>query len=93
MKEKFAIGALALLIGVGLYYSHNAKIPADDPAVSSSIARVTAVVKSICVTPMQNLTNKNLAMDGLDDEFVGQLNKVGFVSQKGAGKCDATSNT
>ncbi len=92
MKEKLAIGALALLVGVGLYYSHNAKIPADDPAVSSSIAKVTASVKSICVTPMQNLTHKNLAMDGLDDEFVRQLNKVGFVSQKGAGKCDATTH-
>jgi hypothetical protein len=94
MKEKLAIGALALLIGVGLYYSHNSKNPVDDPAMSSSIAKVTASVKSICVTPMQNLTNKNVAMDGLDDEFVAQLNKVGFVSQKGGtGKCDATTHS
>jgi hypothetical protein len=84
MKEKLAITALAILVGVGLYYSHNAKQPADNPALSS-IARVAPAVKSICVTPV--------AMDGVDDEFVAQLNKVGFVSQKASsGKCDATTN-
>jgi hypothetical protein len=92
MKEKLAITALAILVGVGLYYSHNAKQPADNPALSS-IARVAPVVKSICVTPVQNLSHKNVAMDGVDDEFVAQLNKVGFVSQKApGGKCDATTN-
>jgi hypothetical protein len=92
MKEKLAITALAVLVGVGLYYSHNAKQPADNPALSS-IARVAPVVKSICVTPVQNLSHKNVAMDGVDDEFVAQLNKVGFVSQKASsGKCDATTN-
>jgi hypothetical protein len=93
MKEKLTIAAMAVLLGVGLYYSvHNAKQSADDPAVSSSIANVAPVVKSICVTPTQNLTRKNLAMDGLDGEFVAQLTKVGFVSQKGAGTCDATAH-
>ena len=92
MKEKLAITAFAILVGVGLYYSRNAKHPADNPA-PSSIAKVTPVVKSICVTPIQNLSHKNVAMDSIDDEFVAQLNKVGFVSQKAAGgKCDATTN-
>jgi hypothetical protein len=92
MKEKLAIAAVVILLAGGLYYSvRNAKHPADDPALSS-IAKVAPVVKSICVTPIQNLSHKNLAMDGVDDEFVTQLNKVGFVSQKGAGKCDATTN-
>lgn len=93
MKEKLAISALAILVGVGLYYSHNAKQPADNPALSS-IAKVTSVVKSICVTPIQNLSHKQVAMDGIDDEFVTQLNKAGFVSQKASsgGKCDAMTN-
>jgi hypothetical protein len=92
MKEKLAIAAVVVLLGVGVYYSaHNAKHTADDPTLSS-IAKVAPVVKSICVTPVQNLSHKNVAMDGVDDEFVAQLNKVGFVSQKGAGKCDATTN-
>jgi hypothetical protein len=95
MKEKLAIAAVAALLGYGLYYSvHNAKHPADDPALSS-IAKATPVVKSICVTPIQNLSHKNVTMDGVDDEFVTQLRKVGFVSQKisdGGAKCDATTN-
>lgn len=93
MKEKLAISALAILVGVGLYYSHNAKQPADNPALSS-IAKVTSVVKSICVTPIQNISHKQVAMDGIDDEFVTQLNEAGFVSQKASsgGKCDATTD-
>jgi len=57
--------------------------------------KVIPPVKSICVTPIQNLSHKKVAMDGVDDEFVTQLNKAGFVSQKisnGAGQCDATTN-
>ena len=91
MKEKLAITALAILVGIGLYYSHNTKHPTDNTALSS-IAKVTPVVKSICVTPIRNLSHKNVSMDTVDDEFVAQLNKVGFVSQKGSGKCDATTN-
>jgi hypothetical protein len=92
MKQNLAIAALVILLGGGVYYStHNGKQPANDMA--GSIGRVTPVVKSICVTPIQNLSHKSVAMDGVDDEFVAQLNKVGFVSQKGAGgNCDATTN-
>src|ERR1019366_7251241 len=95
MKEKLAIAAVATLLGVGLYYSvHNGKHPADDPALSS-IAKVTPVVKSICGTPIQNLSHKKVPMDGVDDELVAQLHKVGFESRKisdGGGQCDATTN-
>ena len=96
MKEKLAIAAVATLLGAGLYYSaRNAKHPVDNPALSS-IAKVTPVVKSICVTPIQNLSHKKVPMDGVDDELVAQLHKVGVESRKisdGGGQCDATTNT
>jgi hypothetical protein len=94
MKEKLAIAVLAILLAIGSYYSlHNAK-PAADPTLSS-LVKASPVVKSICVTPIQNLSHKPVAMDGIDDELVAQLHKVGFESRKisdGGGQCDATTN-
>jgi len=94
MKNTLAIVAVAILLAIGIYYSiHNAKHPADDPALSS-IVKATPVVKSICVTPIQNLSRKPVAMDGIDDEFVAQLHNVGFESRKASAgsQCDATTN-
>ena len=97
MKSKLGIGAVAVLLGAGAYYSvRTGKHPVDDPAVASIVkAKVAPVVKSICVSPIQNLSHKPVAMDGIDDEFVAQLHKVGFESRKisdGGGQCDATTN-
>jgi hypothetical protein len=95
MKNALAIAAVVILLAIGVYYSvHNAKHPADDPALSS-IVKTTPVVKSICVTPIQNLSHKPVAMDGIDDELVSQLHKVGFEARKlsdGGAQCDATTN-
>ncbi|HVP00518.1 MAG TPA: hypothetical protein VMT15_20740 [Bryobacteraceae bacterium] len=67
--------------------------PVDDPALSS-IAKITPVVKSICVEPIQNLSHKAVAMEGVDDELVSRLHKVGFESRKisGGGQGDAITN-
>ena len=94
MKNTLAIAAVAILLAAGLYYSaRNGKHSADDPALSS-LVKATPVVKSICVTPIQNLSHKPVAMDGIDDELVSQLHKVGFESRKvsDGGQCDATTN-
>ncbi len=95
MKNRLAVAAVAILLALGLYISvRNAKHPADDPALSS-IVKTTPAVKSICVTPIQNLSHKKVAMDGVDDELVSQLHKVGFESRKisdGGSQCDATTN-
>jgi hypothetical protein len=58
------------------------------------LVKATAVVKSICVTPIQNLSHKKVAMDGIDDELVTQLQKVGFAARKisDGGSCDASTN-
>jgi hypothetical protein len=94
MKNTLAIAAVAILLGAGAYYSiHNEKHFVDDPK-SGSLVKATPVVKSICVTPIQNLSHKPVAMEGIDDELVSQLHKVGFESRKvsvGA-VCDATTN-
>jgi hypothetical protein len=97
MKNKLALAAVAILLGAGVYYSvRNAKHPADDPALGSlAKAKSTPVVKSICVEPIHNLSHKSVAMDGVDDELVAQLHKVGFESRKvsdGGGQCDAITN-
>jgi hypothetical protein len=95
MKNTLALIAVLILLTVGVYYSvRNARHPADDPALSS-LVKAAPVVKSICVTPIQNLSHKPVAMEGVDDELVSQLHKVGFESRKisdGASQCDATTN-
>jgi hypothetical protein len=97
MKNKLALAAVAILLAAAAYWSvRNAKHPADDPALSSIVkAKATPVVKSICVEPIKNLSHKPVAMDGVDDELVAQLHKVGFESRKmsdGGSQCDATTN-
>ncbi|HTB14079.1 MAG TPA: hypothetical protein VK752_21050 [Bryobacteraceae bacterium] len=95
MKNVLGITAVLIVLGVVAYYSaYNSKHPADDPALSS-LVKAAPVVKSICVTPIQNLSHKPVAMDGVDDELVAQLHKVGFESRKisdGGAQCDATTN-
>jgi hypothetical protein len=94
MKNTPAISAFAVLLAVGIYFSiRNAKHPADDSA-RSSIVKATPVVKSICVTPILNVSHKQVAMDGVDDELVLQLQKVGFAARKisDGGNCDASTN-
>jgi hypothetical protein len=94
MKNILAITAVAILVAAGVYYTvRDTKHPPDDAALSS-IAKATPVVKSICVTPIQNLSHKAVAMDGVDEELVSQLQKVGFAARKVAdgGECDATTN-
>lgn len=94
MKNFLAVAAVAVLVGIGVYYTiRDTRHPSDD-APLSSLVKATPVVKSICVTPIQNLSHKTLAMDGIDDELVSQLQKVGFASRKIAdgGQCDATTN-
>jgi hypothetical protein len=81
MKNGLALIAFALIVAVGLHFSHNEK--------------GTLLAKSICVAPIQNLSHKAMAMDGVDDEFVAQLHKIGFESRKtsaGTSHCDATTN-
>jgi hypothetical protein len=94
MKNALGLTVVALLIAVGLYYSHGARQLAGEAAVNS-LVKATPVIKSICVTPIQNLSHKPVAMEGVDDELVAQLHKVGFESRKisvDGGQCDATTN-
>lgn len=92
--NKILAGAAALaLLGGGVYFAlRNTKFPPDG-AAAGTIGK-SASVKSICVTPIQNFSHKQLRLDGLDDELVGQLQKVGFAARKLAdgGSCDASTN-
>jgi len=94
MKNVLAIAAVVILLGAAVYFSsRNPKHPADDPTTGSFV-KAAPVVKSICVTPIQNLSHKTVAMDGVDEELVSQLHKVGFESRRisEGGQCDATTN-
>lgn len=94
MKNALTLFALAILVAVGLYYAHNTRHLPDDPAVGS-LLKTAPVMKSICVTPIQNLSHKPLALDGIDEELVAQLHKVGFESRKvskSGDACDAITN-
>jgi hypothetical protein len=95
VKNTFVTAAVFAFLGAGIYISlRNNRHPADDPALGS-IAKARPVVKSICVSPIQNLSKKPAAMEGVDDELVAQLHKVGFESRKasdGGSQCDAVTN-
>lgn len=95
MKNVLAVVAIGILLAVGVYYSvQNARHPVVDPALVS-IVKAAPVVKSICVEPIQNRSNKPLAMDGVDDEFVAKLRGSGFTARKisdAGGQCDANTN-
>jgi hypothetical protein len=95
MTKILAVSAAAILLAAGLYYSTRTAKNAPADSTQGTIAKATPVVKSICVQPIQNLSHKTVAMDGIDDELVAQLHKVGFDSRKlsdAGGQCDATTN-
>lgn len=95
MKNVLGVAGVAILLAVGVYYSFkNARHPVVDPALIN-IVKNAPVVKSICVEPIQNRSNKALVMDGVDDEFVAKLRNTGLTARKisdAGGQCDANTN-
>jgi len=93
--KKILVAAVGIALAGGLlYFARNAKQPPKQQ--TQGLVRTNApVVETICVQNIQNLSHQPVDMDGIDDEAVAQLQKVGFKSRKisDPGKqCDATVN-
>jgi hypothetical protein len=96
MNKKIVVAAAGIALAGGLlYFARNAKQPPVQQT-QGLIRRNAPLVETICVENIQNLSHQAVNMDGIDDELVAQLQKVGFQSRKisdPAGKrCDATVN-
>ena len=101
MTRKISLVAIGILLVGGLLYfvRNNHHVPSDtkDKLVKRDVPAPTPVVETICVETIQNLSKKPVKMDGVDDELVSQLQKVGFpssrkVSDDNGKQCDATVN-
>jgi hypothetical protein len=58
--------------------------------------KAVPVMENICVETIQNLSHQPVSMEGIDDELVAQLQKIGFhanrISAPNVKQCDATIN-
>jgi hypothetical protein len=95
MNLKVALaGAGILVAGIAVYFARPAK-RIDAGPTEGMIGRSAPAVQSVCVEHIQNLSHQPAPMEGLDDELLAQLEKVGFQSRKvsdGGSKCDAVVN-
>jgi hypothetical protein len=96
MKTKIIVAGAGIVLAAALFYfARNTKQPPVQQ--TQGLIRPDArTVNIVCVETIQNLTHQPVDMDGVDDELVAQLQKVGFQSRKAsdvAGKqCEATVN-
>ncbi len=96
MKTRIMVaGAGIVLAAALLYFARNAKQP--PVRQTQGLIRPDAkTVATVCVEKIQNLSHQPVDMDGVDDELVAQLQKVGLQSHKvsdNTGKqCEATVN-
>src|SRR5277367_2862051 len=96
MNKKILIVAVGLALAGGfVYFARNYK----QPPAQQTLGLIKAdgpVIRNICVETIQNLSHQPVNMDGIDDEFVSQLQRVGFqankVSTPNGSRCDATVN-
>jgi hypothetical protein len=60
------------------------------------IVQTAPVIENICVESIQNLSHQRVNIEGIDDELVAQLQKVGFqanrISAPDTKRCDAVVN-
>jgi hypothetical protein len=79
-----------MMIISGLAWASEPSVPAQ-----GSI-KAAPVVERICVETIQNLSRQSVSMEGIDDELVAQLQRVGFganrISAPNPTRCDATIN-
>jgi len=95
MKTKIVVAGAGIVLAAALFYfARNTKQPPVQQ--TQGLIRPDArTVNVVCVEKIQNLSHQVVDMEGVDDELVAQLQKVGFQSHKVSdivGKCEATVN-
>jgi hypothetical protein len=94
-KKLIFVAVGVVVVGGFLYYTRTAK-QAPTQQKETLVTAKGPVIDTVCVENIQNLSHQPVNMDGIDDELVAQLQKVGFNAHKIAnpdGKpCGATIN-
>lgn len=98
MTKRILLAAAGIALAGGIFYF--SRTVNHSPVASREIQGVIAVppsLNTVCVEHIQNLSGKPVNMDGVDQELVAQLRKVGFPSPRTVAddtgpRCDATVN-
>jgi hypothetical protein len=96
MKTKIIVAGAGIVLAAALFYfARNTKQPPLQQ--TQGLIRPDArTVNIVCVEIIQNLSHQVVDMEGVDDELVAQLRKVGFQSHRvpdiAGRECEATVN-
>ncbi len=100
--KKAALALIGLIGAGGVFYLSRTNYPPGNAQVQGALGgRRLAQNATVCVTPINNLSEQKSDLDGITDEMVGQLNKVGYRARLVSGQgrndhpqalanCDAT---
>jgi hypothetical protein len=91
MKKALLVVAAAVAAG-GIYYlSRTTSSPANEDVQGAIGGRRLVRGSTVCVNRIQNLSGKELAMEGIHEDLAAQLNRAGFKASVGAnGDCEGT---
>jgi hypothetical protein len=81
-----------LVAAAGVFYLSRTEYPPKNEQVQGALGgRRLAHGATVCVNGIQNLSEQKPNLEGIDDDLVGQLNKVGYRARllSGQGKHDA----
>src|SRR5580692_6548154 len=89
-RKRLAEFSAIMIIASGLGWASEPSVPTQGPI------KAAPVMEKICVETIQNLSRQPVSMEGIDDELVAQLQKIGFQANRiptpNSERCDATIN-
>lgn len=91
MKKVVLVAAAAVVAGGVYYLSRVASSPSGAHVQGAIGGRRLAQGAHVCVVKLQNLSGKQLGMEGMDADLAAQLNRSGFRGTVGEqGGCDGS---
>jgi hypothetical protein len=89
--KKLLVVLAGAVAAAGIYYISRTPYPPKNEQVQGAIGgRRLAQGATVCVNKIQNLSGKQLAMEGIDGDLIAQLNKAGFKAISGTDGCDGS---
>jgi hypothetical protein len=90
--KKYLLILAGAAAAAGMFYLSRTEYPPKNEQVQGALGgkRLTRG-STVCVNKLQNLSEKQVSLEGVDDDLVGQLNNAGFKGRliSGQGKQDA----
>ncbi len=90
--RKILLISAGVLAAAGMFYLSRTEYPPRNSQVQGALgAKRLARGATVCVNKLQNLSEKKISLEGIDDDLVGQLNNAGFQARlvSGSGAKDA----